>query len=252
MDLPTCHCSKIASRLSKNKEKPCRLINVGSVSTHSGFREESISWLATCMTEVWSWASTGTWAPTHAGGILAPRWIKSKSTRRPLPTGRWICLNLTAVIPTSPSRSRVWKSEGSHVLVLDTNCKHLLAVAGYPLMSKALNATGRPIGYSCSWPAYCGGLPPKVCLLLTKGFLRIQTFLYFYIHWCFQVNYTQLGEICNLWRNYDDIQDSWDSVLTIVDWFFDNQDVLQPAAGPGRWNDPDMVSISPQTTKLNK
>ncbi len=55
------------------------------------------------------------------------------------------------------------------------------------------------------------------------------------------MNYTLLGEICNLWRNYDDIQDSWDSVLSIVDWFFTNQDVLQPFAGPGHWNDPDMV-----------
>ncbi|KAJ0026945.1 hypothetical protein NQD34_017945 [Periophthalmus magnuspinnatus] len=89
---------------------------------------------------------------------------------------------------------------------------------GYPLMSKALNATGRPIGYSCSWPAYQGGLPPKV-------------------------NYTQLGEICNLWRNYGDIEDSWDSVIAIVDWFFENQEVLIPAAGPGRWNDPDMLII---------
>ena len=33
---------------------------------------------------------------------------------------------------------------------------------GYPLMGKALNKTGRPIMYSCSWPAYEGGLPPKV------------------------------------------------------------------------------------------
>lgn len=89
---------------------------------------------------------------------------------------------------------------------------------GYPLMSKALNATGRPIAYSCSWPAYQGGLPPKV-------------------------NYTLLGEICNLWRNYDDIEDSWSSVLGISDWFFDNQDVIQPAAGPGQWNDPDMLVI---------
>ncbi|XP_030637329.1 alpha-N-acetylgalactosaminidase [Chanos chanos] len=89
---------------------------------------------------------------------------------------------------------------------------------GYPLMSKALNATGRMIGYSCSWPAYQGGLPPTV-------------------------NYSQLGEICNLWRNYGDIQDSWTSVLRIVDWFSDNQDILQPAAGPGRWNDPDMLII---------
>ncbi|CAK6962183.1 alpha-N-acetylgalactosaminidase-like [Scomber scombrus] len=89
---------------------------------------------------------------------------------------------------------------------------------GYPRMSKALNATGRPIGYSCSWPAYQGGLPPKV-------------------------NYTQLGEICNLWRNYGDIQDSWDSILNIADWFFENQDILGPAAGPGRWNDPDMLVL---------
>ncbi|XP_072218300.1 alpha-N-acetylgalactosaminidase [Leuresthes tenuis] len=89
---------------------------------------------------------------------------------------------------------------------------------GYPLMSKALNATGRPMGYSCSWPAYQGGLPPKV-------------------------NYTQLGEICNLWRNYGDIQDSWGSVLNIVDWFFENQDILASVAGPGKWNDPDMLVI---------
>ncbi|XP_071976798.1 alpha-N-acetylgalactosaminidase [Engystomops pustulosus] len=89
---------------------------------------------------------------------------------------------------------------------------------GYPKMSAALNATGRPILYSCSWPAYEGGLPPKV-------------------------NYTLLGEICNMWRNYDDIQDSWASVMDIIEWFADNQDALQPAAGPGRWNDPDMLIV---------
>ncbi|XP_072889574.1 alpha-N-acetylgalactosaminidase [Hemitrygon akajei] len=89
---------------------------------------------------------------------------------------------------------------------------------GYPLMSKALNATGRPIAFSCSWPAYEGGLPPRV-------------------------NYTLLGEICNLWRNYGDISDSWDSVQDIVNWYGKHQDVLQPAAGPGRWNDPDMLII---------
>ncbi|XP_073398975.1 alpha-N-acetylgalactosaminidase isoform X3 [Dendrobates tinctorius] len=89
---------------------------------------------------------------------------------------------------------------------------------GYPKMSAALNATGRPILYSCSWPAYEGGLPPKV-------------------------NYTLLGEICNMWRNYGDIQDSWESVLNIIEWFADNQDNLQSAAGPGRWNDPDMLIV---------
>lgn len=89
---------------------------------------------------------------------------------------------------------------------------------GYPKMSAALNATGRPIAFSCSWPAYEGGLPPKV-------------------------NYKLLADICNLWRNYDDIQDSWSSVLSILDWFVEHQDILQPVAGPGHWNDPDMLLI---------
>ncbi|XP_074866981.1 alpha-N-acetylgalactosaminidase-like isoform X2 [Carettochelys insculpta] len=35
---------------------------------------------------------------------------------------------------------------------------------GYPKMSIALNKTGRPIAYLCSWPAYEGGLPPKLII----------------------------------------------------------------------------------------
>ncbi|XP_055109045.2 alpha-N-acetylgalactosaminidase isoform X1 [Symphalangus syndactylus] len=89
---------------------------------------------------------------------------------------------------------------------------------GYPKMAAALNATGRPIAFSCSWPAYEGGLPPKV-------------------------NYSLLADICNLWRNYDDIQDSWWSMLSILNWFVEHQDILQPVAGPGHWNDPDMLLI---------
>lgn len=98
------------------------------------------------------------------------------------------------------------------------NANPLVHMLGYPLMSMALNATGRPIVYSCSWPAYLGGLPPLV-------------------------NYNLVGKFCHLWRNYYDIQDSWDSLLGITDWFFNNQDDIQPAAGPGRWNDPDMLII---------
>nr|XP_056722204.1 alpha-N-acetylgalactosaminidase-like [Euleptes europaea] len=88
--------------------------------------------------------------------------------------------------------------------------------AGYPKMSAALNETGRPIAYSCSWPAYEGGLPPKV-------------------------NYSLLGQICNLWRNFGDIEDSWESLSRTIEWYGNHQDMLQPAAGPGRWNDPDML-----------
>lgn len=57
------------------------------------------------------------------------------------------------------------------------------------------------------------------------------------------MNYTLLADICNLWRNFDDIQDSWRSVLSVLDWFVTHQDVLQPIAGPGHWNDPDMLLI---------
>jgi len=120
-------------------------------------------------------------------------------------------------------------------------------------MSKALNATGRPIAYSCSWPVYIGGLPPNVSCQNYEYANNIPSIpsicdlcdpsvCFLALSPCStQVNYSLLGDICNLWRNFNDIEDSWDSVLSISDWFHTNQDDLQPAAGPGRWNDPDMV-----------
>lgn len=89
---------------------------------------------------------------------------------------------------------------------------------GYPEMGRYLNATGRPMVYSCSWPAY-------------QVFTNMMP------------NYTAIAETCNLWRNYNDIQDSWESVLGIVDYYGDTQDVLIPHAGPGHWNDPDMLIV---------
>ena len=86
---------------------------------------------------------------------------------------------------------------------------------GYPQMTKALNATKRSIVFSCSWPAY---LDPKP-------------------------DYRVVAKYCNLWRNYNDIQDSWDSVLSIIDYYAENQDALIAAAGPGNWNDPDELII---------
>uniref|UniRef100_T1J4Q7 Alpha-galactosidase n=1 Tax=Strigamia maritima TaxID=126957 RepID=T1J4Q7_STRMM len=89
---------------------------------------------------------------------------------------------------------------------------------GYPEMGKHMNATGRPMVYSCSWPDYqrAEGMKP---------------------------NYTLIAEHCNLWRNFDDIDDSWTSVKSIIDYYSTNQDVLSPAAAPGQWNDPDMLII---------
>ncbi|KAK4884300.1 hypothetical protein RN001_000571 [Aquatica leii] len=81
-----------------------------------------------------------------------------------------------------------------------------------------LNQTGRPIMYLCNWPLY----------------LELQGNL---------ADYPYLAKVCNLWRNYADIQDSYSSMTTIADWFAQNQDRFITSAGPGHWNDPDMLLI---------
>merc|ERR1712037_317898 len=43
--------------------------------------------------------------------------------------------------------------------------------------------------------------------------------------------------------NFDDIQDSWSSVERTIDYYGDNQDIIIANAGPGHWNDPDMLII---------
>ncbi|XP_039301324.1 alpha-N-acetylgalactosaminidase-like, partial [Nilaparvata lugens] len=58
-----------------------------------------------------------------------------------------------------------------------------------------------------------------------------------------QPNFTKIIENCNLWRNFDDIQDSWASLESIIDYYGNNQDNIIPNAGPGHWNDPDMLII---------
>ena len=71
----------------------------------------------------------------------------------------------------------------------------IACVKGYINMGKYLNATGRPILYACSWPAYISN-----------------------------PNYTVIAEYCNQWRNQDDIQDSFDnSVLHIIQEYVQNQ-----------------------------
>lgn len=46
-----------------------------------------------------------------------------------------------------------------------------------------------------------------------------------------------------MWRNFDDIQDSWASLESIIDYYGNNQDNIAPNGGPGHWNDPDMVNF---------
>ncbi|NED12525.1 alpha-galactosidase [Streptomyces sp. SID9124] len=78
----------------------------------------------------------------------------------------------------------------------------------YTTMRDALAATGRPIVYSiCEW----GENKPW--------------------EWA--------AELGNLWRTTGDINDSWGSMLSIM-----KQNLpLSAAAGPGHWNDPDMLEV---------
>jgi alpha-galactosidase len=88
--------------------------------------------------------------------------------------------------------------------------------SSYTLMRDALAAAGRPIVFSiCEWGS-------------TKPWL-----------WA--------GSIGNLWRATGDIQDCWDCKK---DWggngvvqILDQMNGLETYAGPGHWNDPDMLEV---------
>jgi alpha-galactosidase len=84
-----------------------------------------------------------------------------------------------------------------------------MMIAAYEKMGKALKATGRPIVYSLcqyGWDAVWEWAP-------------------------------ELGG--NLWRTTGDIQPRWQSIYDILS----QQEGLEAYAGPGHWNDPDMLEV---------
>ena len=56
-----------------------------------------------------------------------------------------------------------------------------------------------------------------------------------------QPDYVLIAKYCNIWRNWDDIQDSWDSLTGIIKKYGDDKTNFSQVAGPGNFNDPDMV-----------
>jgi hypothetical protein len=60
----------------------------------------------------------------------------------------------------------------------------------------------------------------------------------------FQPDYIKIAKYCNIWRNYADIGDSWDSVRGIIDFYGKDQGNFSKVAGPGQFNDPDMVRFA--------
>lgn len=110
--------------------------------------------------------------------------------------------------------------------------------------------------YSCEWPLYEWTFQ-KVRLSAQTVFFQFSIFAevliysfsgenltchhfnHFYPY--VQPNYTAIRETCNHWRNSEDVFDSWSSIKSISAWTADYQDTIVPVAGPGGWNDPDMV-----------
>jgi alpha-galactosidase len=90
--------------------------------------------------------------------------------------------------------------------------------SAYTQMSQALKATGRPIVFSESAPAYFYGSP---------GFTQIMSWV---------------GHEGNLWRFGSDVADNWASILT--NYSEANSYHLASYAGPGHWNDPDMLEVN--------
>jgi alpha-N-acetylgalactosaminidase len=110
--------------------------------------------------------------------------------------------------------AKTFASWGVDMLKMDGCYSKLLDMAdAYPAMSFFLNATGRPILYSCSWPAYDENM-----------------------------DYSILPPFCNMWRNWDDIECNWKSILSIIDKW-GNMSSWNQWAGPGHWNDPDQLMI---------
>ncbi|KAK7097248.1 alpha-N-acetylgalactosaminidase-like isoform X2 [Littorina saxatilis] len=89
---------------------------------------------------------------------------------------------------------------------------------GFPIMSFYLNQTGRPILFSCDWAVY-----------------------QYYDN--MSIDYAAVAKYCNIWRNYHDMQDSWDSVMNTVEYFGTNQGGFQQHVGPGSFSDPDMLIV---------
>lgn len=89
---------------------------------------------------------------------------------------------------------------------------------GYPAMSLFLNKTGRPILFSCEWP-----------------YGELQQHL--------SSDYGPVRKYCNIWRNFWDVSDSWDSIQGIIKYYGQNNSLFINYTGPGGFFDPDMIVV---------
>ncbi len=63
--------------------------------------------------------------------------------------------------------------------------------------------TGAKIVFSCEWPLYQYFHNPRI-----------------------NPDYDAIAKTCNLFRNFNDVYDSWDDILSIIDFYASNQDLF--------------------------
>ena len=123
--------------------------------------------------------------------------------------GNGTCQNRAGSLDFEEQDANTYAEWGVDYLKYD-NCynKGIPSLERYPPMRDALNKTGRQIFYSlCQW-----------------GLEKVAT-------WG--------KDVGNSWRTTGDIWDSWDSMISIID----TNDQWYEYAGPGGWNDPDMLEV---------
>ena len=85
---------------------------------------------------------------------------------------------------------------------------------GYPAMTRFLNETGRQILYA-------------------------------------SMDYALLPPNCNMWRNWWDVRSTWPNIRRIMDKW-GNETRWAKYAGPGHWNDADMIVVGMKGTEMNE
>lgn len=66
---------------------------------------------------------------------------------------------------------------------------------------------------------------------------------HYYVYFFFQLNYTHGANACNSVRVTIDVNDDWDDVYKIIDFFGQNVGGFRELARPGYFNDADEVNF---------
>uniref|UniRef100_A0A095A3Q8 Alpha-galactosidase n=1 Tax=Schistosoma haematobium TaxID=6185 RepID=A0A095A3Q8_SCHHA len=99
---------------------------------------------------------------------------------------------------------------------------------GFEKFHRLLNATGRPVMFLCTYPAYS--------YWLSNSNL---------------IDWERLQNNCNLWRVWSNVQSTWGSIIGIINRYKLFNDVFPKVAGPGHYNDPDVLVLGLWIRKLD-